>query len=100
MSALFSDPVRGKDINGKQVLIVGVVDDSYGAGGVARADPKLLINAGNGMLTLADIGEVRTLWRYGVIPDGERKGEVGWWDDIPQEEEDSKKPNPIDVDDD
>jgi hypothetical protein len=97
VSALFDQPVRGKDSSGKQVLILGVVDDSYAAGEFTRADPKLLVNLGNGMLTLADIGEIRTLWKYGVVPTGSRQGDLGWYDDIPEEEE---SVNPIDVDDD
>jgi hypothetical protein len=92
MSALFDEPVRGK-FEGKQVMIVGIIDPDTDHRGLA----KLLINHADGQLGLADIGLVKTLWRYGVIPTGPRKGEIGWWDDIPEDEE---QVNPIDVDDD
>jgi hypothetical protein len=100
MSALFGDPVRGV-LGGKQVMIVGVIDETYNNAGTSipliRTEHKLLVSHANGQLSLADIGEVRTLWKYGVIPVGKRAGETGWWDDIPEEEEPT---NPIDVDDD
>ena len=96
MSALFDEPIRiTTEIDRKQALWVGLVEDLFDG----RSIPRLLVSTRTGEIVQMDIGEIRTNWRYGVIPDGPKKGELGWYDWVPDDEEASKAPNPIDVED-
>lgn len=76
-----------RTVGEEQVLICGVITNTYQSGDVVGTEHKFLIQRGDGSFEFETIDGVLGNWRY---------GETGWYDLEPAGE----SPNPIDEGDD
>lgn len=98
MTALWQDPIRATTTQGLEpVLLIGVVTETYAIGEETVTATRFLMQDRDGGFDFVDIAGVVGNWRYGTIPDGDRAGQLGWYDLVPEGEE---PVNPIDEDDD
>lgn len=87
MTALWERPLRAVTVRGEdEVLVCGVLTDTYGQDGVAGSDHSLLVIRADGSLEKMRLSDVVVRTVYGQAPWG-----LGWYHSAP----DGEDPTPL-----